>query len=49
VAGLALYWAGYYLVWLRPNERVLVRSFVRLPRAAVTGKPSSGTPDDPAL
>ena len=28
-AGLALYWVAYYAIWLRPNERVLVRSFLR--------------------
>jgi O-antigen/teichoic acid export membrane protein len=29
VAGLALYWAGYWRIWLRANERVLVLSFVK--------------------
>ena len=30
--GLALYGAAYYRIWLRPGERVLVRSFLRLPK-----------------
>lgn len=29
LVGLGLYWGSYYLVWLRPGERVLVRSFLR--------------------
>lgn len=29
--GLLTYWAGYFVVWLRPNERLLVRSFLQRP------------------
>jgi peptidoglycan biosynthesis protein MviN/MurJ (putative lipid II flippase) len=28
-AGLGVYWAIYYLVWLRPNERLLLGDLVR--------------------
>jgi O-antigen/teichoic acid export membrane protein len=29
LGALALGWIGYYAVWLRPNERLLLRSFLR--------------------
>jgi hypothetical protein len=28
-AGLGVYWAIYYLAWLRPNERLLLGDLVR--------------------
>ncbi|HEV7807751.1 MAG TPA: oligosaccharide flippase family protein [Solirubrobacteraceae bacterium] len=42
VAGLALYWGSYYLVWLRPGERVLVRSFLGLHGPSASGAGAGG-------